>query len=725
MIASEAWLIGIRWWAGLGVLAATWLTTALLRLSLPAAPLYAIGAAILVYNVALRAILKRRLQSVPHVVGHFEALANAQIGLDWLAMALLIHFSGGIESPAILYLFFHIIIASTLLSPRSTYVYAAVATLLVGGMSAFEYVGLVPHHGVGGFVDAPLYQNPVYIGGVLLFFVSAIFVAAFMASTLNSRLRKREQEIVELGDRLQRAYGRLQTLYEGMQAVNSTLDLQQVLDRLARGTAEAMGVRGCSIRLLDETGARLTMAAAYGLSDGYVRKGDLMLERNPLAREVLLGKAISVGDVTREDRLQFGSQAAEEGIRSTLSARLQGKRGTLGMIRAYSTEFNHFTQDDITFLTAIANQGSLAIENAMAFQTLGQLDEMKSKFVLIITHELRSPVSVVRSLLRTITNGYAGTLSDQQMEIVARALQRADFLQTLIDDLLDLASGKSAPLGLIRAYSTEVDHFTEDDATFLSAIANQGSLAIENAMAYQTLGRLDEMKSKFVLMVTHELRSPVSVVRSLLRTITGGYAGALSDQQTEIISRALQRADYLQTLIDDLLDLAAGKSEISQKERSPVSLADAVERIIKRFQVPAQEKNIRLEWRCESAGRSAMVLATAEDIDRVLNNLVSNAVKYTPSDGKVTVTLRRAGGYAHLKVIDTGIGIPDESQSHLFEEFYRAPNAKAQVKEGTGLGLAITRDLVTRYGGRIGVESQVGEGTTFAVILPVTQESSA
>ena len=217
-------------------------------------------------------------------------------------------------------------------------------------------------------------------------------------ATLNSRLRRREQEIVDLGDRLQRAYGRLQTLYEGMQAVNSTLDLQQVLDRLARGTAEAMGVRGCSIRLLDESGARLTLAAAYGLSDGYVRKGDLTLERNPLAREVLVGKVISVGDVTREDRLQFGSRAAEEGLRSTLSARLQGKRGTLGMIRAYSTEFNHFTQDDITFLTAIANQGSLAIENAMAFQTLGQLDEMKSKFVLIITHELRSPVSVVRSL---------------------------------------------------------------------------------------------------------------------------------------------------------------------------------------------------------------------------------------------------------------------------------------------------------------------------------------
>jgi signal transduction histidine kinase len=607
LIESEAWLIGIRWWAGVGVLLATLFATAVLGLSLPALPLYVIGVTILVYNAALRFVLHRQLQAAPRVVRPFSLLANAQIGLDWLAMVLLIHFSGGIESPAIMYLFFHIIIASTLLSTRATYVYAAVAALLVGSMASLEYAGLLPHVGVIGFVNTPLYRQPIYVGGVLAFFVTAIFVAAFMASTLNNRLRKRQQEVVELGDRLQGAYGRLQTLYEGAQAVNSTLDLQQVLDRLARGTAEAMGVRGCSIRLLDEGGTRLTVAAVYGLSESYTRKGDLVLERNPLAREVLAGKTISIGDVTGDTRLQYGAQAAEEGIRSTLSARLQGKRGALGMIRAYSTEFDHFTEDDATFLTAIANQGSLAIENAMAFQTLGHLDEIKSKFVLTVTHELRSPVSVVRSLLRTITAGYAGTLTDQQAEIITRALQRADFLQTLIDDLLDLASGKSE-----------------------------------------------------------------------LKTAT---------------------------------------------EWMEVSLAEAVERVIKRFELPAQEKQIALQWQCEASATPMVVSATHDGIDRILNNLVSNGIKYTPNGGTVTVTLRHADGYAHLKVMDTGIGIPDEALPRLFEEFYRAPNAKVQIKEGTGLGLAITRDLVTHFGGRIGVESRPNQGTTFTVMLPLAKSS--
>ena len=410
----------------------------------------------------------------------------------------------------------------------------------------------------------------------------------------------------ELTQRLERAYGRLQTLYESAQTINSTLELQSVLDRLVRTTAQAMGVRACSIRLLDETRTRLTVAAVYGLSEAYVQKGDLVLEHNPLAREVLAGKVIAIGDVTTNGRLQYPAHAIAEGIRSMLSAPLLGKRGSLG---------------------------------------------------------------------------------------------------------------------LIRAYSIDLDHFTEDDAKFLAAIASQGSVAIENALAYQELSRLDEMKSKFTLMVTHELRSPVSVVRSLLRTITGGYAGALTDAQLDIVTRALRRADFLQTLIDDLLDLAAGKSEmVAREERVVVRLEEVVPRVVQRFEPAAREKQIDLQWRCECGDQPTTISATNEGIDRVVNNLVSNAVKYTPAGGRVSVTLGHSDGKARLEVADTGIGVPEDALPHLFEEFYRAPNAKAQEKEGTGLGLAITRDLVTRYNGHIGVRSQLGHGTTFSITFPTVVE---
>ncbi len=603
LIASVAWFIRLRWLAGLGVLVATWFTTSVLNLPLPALPLYLIGLALLAYNTLFQLWLDRLLRTPPHTGQPFEVLTKIQISLDWLAMIGLIHFSGGLDSPAILYFFFHIILASILLSPRATYLCAAAASLLVAATTGLEYAGLWPHVYVPGLVPPDLYRVPTYVAAKLLFFVSAAFVVAFLGSTLNSRLRKRQAQVVELGHSLQRAYDRLQTLYEGAQAVTSTLELQQVLDRLVRQTAKAMGVRACSIRLLDETGTRLSVAAVYGLSEAYVKKGDLVLEHNPLAQEVLTGKVVVTDDVSTEARLQYPAAALAEGIRSMLSAPLQGKQRTLG---------------------------------------------------------------------------------------------------------------------LIRAYSTEPRHFTEDDSAFLSAIASQGSIAIENALAYQALAQLDQMKSQFALTVTHELRSPVSVVRSLLRTMAGGYAGALGDEQREIILRALRRADFLQTLIDDLLDLAAAKSELGEREeRVPVRLDQAVERVAQRFQVPAQEAQIDLAWQCEGRDQPPTVLATPEGIDRILNNLLSNAIKYTPKGGRVTVTLSSGGGSVDLEVMDTGIGIPADAVPHIFEEFFRAPNAKAQEKEGTGLGLAITKDLVRRYGGEIGVWSAVGQGTVFSVTFPL------
>jgi signal transduction histidine kinase len=616
--ASLGWLIGLRWVAGLGVLIATWTTGKLLVLQLAAGPLYAIGASILAYNLIFWWMLRRlRRHSVAPLAGA-NRLAYLQIASDWVAMTLLIHFSGGAESPAILYFFFHIALASILLSSRATYLYAVLATCLVGGALLLEYQGLLPHVAVVGFVPVPLYRQPAYVGGVLFFFTSAIFVVAYLATRMTTRLRRREAEVVDLSQRLQHAYGRLQTLYEGAQVVSSTLDLQQVLNRLVEGTAKAMGVRACSIRLLDETGARLRVAAVFGLSGSYLQKGDLALDRNPLAREALAGKAVIVGDVMTDPRLQFPAEAVAEGIRSTLTVPLPGKSG---------------------------------------------------------------------------------------------------------------------PLGLIRAYSTEANQFTSDDGTFLSAIAGQGGIAIENAMAYDKLAALDQMKSKFALTVTHELRSPVSVVRSLLRTMAAGYAGPMSATQADILTRALHRADFLQTLIDDLLDLAAGKSDVATtEERVPVSLDEAVERGVKRFETLAQEKQVALEWQGERDDRPILISATNEGVDRVLNNLLSNAVKYTPAGGRISVRLRRAADSSHpssrgepggedvcLEVQDTGIGIPEEGLPHMFEEFYRAPNAKALVKDGTGLGLAITKDLVGRSGGRISVQSTIGLGTTFRVNWPTVR----
>ena len=264
-----------------------------------------------------------------------------------------------------------------------------------------------------------------------------------------------------------------------------------------------------------------------------------------------------------------------------------------------------------------------------------------------------------------------------------------------------------------------------EDETFLAAIAAQGSIAIENALTYQTIETLDATKAAFIRVFTHELRSPVSVIRSLLQTVLSGYAAEINPQQRDILERAVRRVDFLRKLIDDLLDLANGRAPQQSRDiLAPVALEGVVENVVKRFEVPAHEKGQTLEWEADPQGGESLVLAPVEGLDRIFNNLVSNAIRYTPQGGKVRVSLNRKAKEVVVEVADTGIGIPEEAMPHLFEEFFRAPNAKSIEREGTGLGLSIVRETVNNLGGRISVQSKPGVGTCFTVTLPLAEARS-
>jgi two-component system phosphate regulon sensor histidine kinase PhoR len=166
--------------------------------------------------------------------------------------------------------------------------------------------------------------------------------------------------------------------------------------------------------------------------------------------------------------------------------------------------------------------------------------------------------------------------------------------------------------------------------------------------------------------------------------------------------------------------MAAGKMKtIDQHDLAPVVLDEVVQKVVNRFSVPAQEKQISLAYHKEPAEENFSILAIPEDLDRLFNNLISNAVKYTLPGGKVTITRTVIGEEVRVSVEDTGIGIPEGAMQHLFEEFYRAPNAKEMEREGTGLGLTIVKDIVTRFNGSIAVQSQPGQGTCFTVTLPI------
>lgn len=271
------------------------------------------------------------------------------------------------------------------------------------------------------------------------------------------------------------------------------------------------------------------------------------------------------------------------------------------------------------------------------------------------------------------------------------------------------------PLGLLCVYASEQDRFTARDEACLAAVAELGSAAAEAVRELVEMERIEESKSHFIHVATHELRSPIAVSQSLLRTVLKGYAGELSEQQEGIFARVAGRLDFLESLVNDLLDLAASRAPDLGEEAAAVAVNASVGRAVLLLQPRAEEKGVTLTHRacCEELA----VWASVEGLDRIFVNLVGNAIKYTPSGGSVTVSLGRANDHIQVCVSDTGIGIPADSIPHLFDEFYRAPNAK-EFAVGTGIGLAIVKDLVGQYQGTIDVESTVGEGTTFTITFP-------
>jgi two-component system, OmpR family, phosphate regulon sensor histidine kinase PhoR len=218
----------------------------------------------------------------------------------------------------------------------------------------------------------------------------------------------------------------------------------------------------------------------------------------------------------------------------------------------------------------------------------------------------------------------------------------------------------------------------------------------------------------FLSQVTHHLRAPVAVTRTMLSLLSQGYVGKMDAQQGDLVRRVEARMAYLQALIDDLIDLASIRTGLPG-DSGPTALDAVVRAACARFESAARDKGIALELAIPST--SVPVSACAGLLDLMVTQLLRNAVTYTTS-GTVRVSVERDPHLARLVVADDGIGIPAGDRAQVFEEFFRAANAKALEELGTGLGLPIVRAVACRAGATIELESIEGKGTAITVLLP-------
>ncbi len=284
---------------------------------------------------------------------------------------------------------------------------------------------------------------------------------------------------------------------------------------------------------------------------------------------------------------------------------------------------------------------------------------------------------------------------------------------------------------------------SQEDLELLVTLASHIAVAIDNAQAYHQLEKLmltlerrvqertqelqtaneklqelDRLKSAFVSIASHELRTPMTSIKGYVENMLEGLTGALSEKQAHYLGRVKHNVERLTRLINQLLDLSRLDAGVLELILEPLPIHEVVTEVIDSFRPLAQEKSLTLSER--HAGELPLVLADRDKLHQILTNLIQNAVKFTPTGGEVRVESQvREDGFVQICVADTGCGIPPHELDKVFERFFRGESAPAEAR-GTGLGLTITKSLVEMHSGRIWVESTPGQGSRFFFTMPIS-----
>jgi signal transduction histidine kinase len=435
LIESLSRFVSLRWIIVIGIFVTANFAKFALEIDLPIVPIFIVTFCILIFNIACLCFQKH--------VKSYERFANLQISVDWIALIFLVHYTGGTESPVIIYFIFHVIISAILLSEKKCYLQTSFALILITGLSILEYFSIIPHVHIKELFPTPVFDNGLYLLSIISFSITSLYISAYLATSVNNRLRKRENEIVALKNEITDAYNKLEVI-----------------------------------------------------------------------------------------------------------------------------------------------------------------DREKSEFTYKVTHELRSPLSAIQSLLKSIEEGYAGEISQKARDLVVRSEQRTSFLITLVNGLLDLIAGK--------------------------------------------IGKPKEGDTKSI---------------------------------------------DINVAVNNTLHLMQEKTK-----------AKKLKIIIK------------------STPEPSCLRIVPDDLDIILTNLIDNSVKYTEQGGTISINSTITDKEVKLEMSDTGIGIIKEDLNKIFNEFYRSKNAKATNLRGTGLGLSIVKNLIKQYGGNIDIRSEIGKGTTVTISFPVVMQ---
>ncbi|MCX5667010.1 MAG: GAF domain-containing sensor histidine kinase [Candidatus Omnitrophica bacterium] len=260
------------------------------------------------------------------------------------------------------------------------------------------------------------------------------------------------------------------------------------------------------------------------------------------------------------------------------------------------------------------------------------------------------------------------------------------------------------------------DIFRQYDLELLNTITEISVIALENARLQDEMKRASKSNYEMVSNVSHELRSPLAIIKEALLLLSEGSLGAVSEKQKKFLNLSTQNVERLSCLINGFLDSACQENSGSSTKRSLFSITDAAKTIIDSLNIIARDKGIVLEGAIPD--KKIEIWGDPDKLNQVISNLVDNAIKYNRPAGLVQVSLEETENSINISVRDTGMGIPKDDLDKVFDRFYRVERNDTAGIPGTGLGLSIVKDIVNMHKGAISVESEINSGSKFTVALP-------
>jgi signal transduction histidine kinase/HAMP domain-containing protein len=506
---------------------------------------------------------------------------------------------------------------------------------------------------------------------------------------------------------LQARLGEINSLLRVSQGVASSLEMQDavkpVLEAILSTGANSVSVV-LSPSILPDTFVELPSRFALGaVPDIYAHLDEqiLVLAQNQ--------EKIVLPNLSRSRELNLDPLLPQP--LALLAVALRHENRYYGVVWAGFEQPRMFSDSDVRFVTTLTGQAALAVANAHLFLSV----EASRRQLKAILDSTPDPVVVTDHRNRLLLSNRAASIAMGQTEDASSDIGRKTEQVVKLRPLLALLESMTT-----ENQSAEI--VLADKRTYL---ATASSVIVES----RQIGRvcimrdvthfkeLDTMKSEFVATVSHDLRSPLTLMRGYATMLE--MVGQLNEQQQGYVKKMISGVENMSRLVNNLLDLGRIDLGVGLQVEN-VTVLDIIERATSALQLQASQKNIDLSVEL-SRDMPNTVEADQALLHQAVYNLVENAIKYTPDNGRVTVRTLSKPGYLIFAIEDSGIGIAADDLPHLFEKFYRGKQREARAQHGSGLGLAIVHSIAESHGGHVWVDSLVGKGSTFYLKIPLFQ----